>query len=248
MEARARTCTTDGCGKPHRARGLCSTHYNQLKPDRHQKAVVPCAHCQTPCVKDVGRDRRYAGLFCSLACRDAWRVATGNNPHPTAEASKAGREAARAVRESRRFKARARLRRAARGTRGSRWVAGACHRCGMAFTAAGGGDDKARYCSDGCAKRARGSRRRARERNAEVERYSRHAIFERDGWRCHICRRKVLRDAVVPDPKAPTIDHLLPLSKGGGDTPANVATAHFICNSIKSDGAGPYGDQLPLIG
>jgi 5-methylcytosine-specific restriction endonuclease McrA len=52
---------------------------------------------------------------------------------------------------------------------------------------------------------------------------------------------------VVPHSLAPTIDHLIPLARGGGDTPANVATAHFICNSIKSDGAGRRGDQLAIM-
>lgn len=29
------TCTVDGCDNPHRAKGLCSTHYNQRQPTRH---------------------------------------------------------------------------------------------------------------------------------------------------------------------------------------------------------------------
>ncbi|WP_431999318.1 HNH endonuclease [Streptomyces sioyaensis] len=125
---------------------------------------------------------------------------------------------------------------------------GRCGRCGTAFVAAALGDDAARYCSETCVKRSKSARRRARARSAEAERYSRHAIFERDGWRCHICRRAVRRSAPVPHPLAPTIDHLIPLAAGGSDTAANVATAHFLCNSIKSDRAGARGDQLALLG
>ena len=55
-------------------------------------------------------------------------------------------------------------------------------------------------------------------------------IFERDGHRCHLCGGKV-GTLPVPHPKAPTIDHLVPLCDGGADEPRNVATAHFICNS-----------------
>jgi 5-methylcytosine-specific restriction endonuclease McrA len=50
---------------------------------------------------------------------------------------------------------------------------------------------------------------------------------------------------VVPHPKAPTIDHIVPLSAGGDDTKANVQLACFLCNSIK----GSRGtQQLTLIG
>lgn len=38
-----------------------------------------------------------------------------------------------------------------------------------------------------------------------------------------------------PDPGSPSIDHILPISKGGNDTIANVQLAHFECNWIKGD-------------
>ncbi len=48
-----------------------------------------------------------------------------------------------------------------------------------------------------------------------------------------------------PEPLAPTIDHIVPISKSGDDTRANVQLAHFLCNSVK----GPRGSQqLALIG
>jgi 5-methylcytosine-specific restriction endonuclease McrA len=67
-------------------------------------------------------------------------------------------------------------------------------------------------------------RRKARLRRAETEPYSREEIAERDGWRCHLCRRPVSR-------KTWTIDHLVPVSRGGADTKANVRLAHHRCNS-----------------
>lgn len=242
-----RTCGMPNCPKPHRARGLCSTHYNQQHASteqRHAKQTVPCTWCQVDCVKDMGRERRYQGIFCSFACRDHWRTATGNNPSPSAEALAKGR----AVRAGKRWQAKLKLKQAARGSSGRTWVAGACERCGTQFTACAKGADIGRYCSLACLKRASNSRRRAREAGAESERYSRHAIFMRDGWRCHICRRLVRQAESTPHPLAPTIDHLVPLAQGGGDTAANVATAHFICNSTKGDRFTDRGDQLALIG
>jgi len=50
---------------------------------------------------------------------------------------------------------------------------------------------------------------------------------------------------VVPHAKAPTVDHVVPVSEGGDDTRANVQLAHFRCNSVK----GPRGSQqLALVG
>ncbi|MFE2563041.1 HNH endonuclease [Streptomyces mirabilis] len=210
--------------------------------------MVQCTWCKADCAKYVGQEQKYGGLFCSLTCRDLWRKATDNNPAPSREAAAKGAAAAKIARQSRRAKAKRRLRRAARGTRGGLWAGGRCERCGHAFLATAYGWDLPRYCSNRCAFRARNARRRARERNAVVERYSRIAIFERDGWRCHICRRSVQRNGRVPDPLAPTIDHLIPLVDGGADTAANVATAHFLCNSTKGERSGGNGDQLALIG
>jgi len=51
---------------------------------------------------------------------------------------------------------------------------------------------------------------------------------------------------VVPHPKAPTIDHIVPLAQGGDDTRDNVQLAHFECNWRKRD-AGE-SEQLRLIG
>lgn len=125
------------------------------------------------------------------------------------------------------------------------FVAGQCVRCGEGFVVAAGGS-LAAYCSERCQKRDSRSLRRARKRDAFVERVHRVRIFERDGWRCQICKKKVRRTTVVPHPLAPVLDHITPLADGGTHEPANVQCAHYLCNSIKSHGAA--NDQLRLIG
>ena len=78
------------------------------------------------------------------------------------------------------------------------------------------------------------------------ERYSRRQVFARDGWYCGICGLKTLKSRVVPHHKAPTIDHIIPLSEGGVDCMANVRCAHFICNSKRGN---RYNyDQLIMFG
>lgn len=70
-------------------------------------------------------------------------------------------------------------------------------------------------------------------------------LGHRDGWRCHLCRKGVRAELRVPDPAAPTFDHLVPVSDGGTDDPANLRLAHLGCNS-KRGNRGTV--QLMLIG
>lgn len=88
-------------------------------------------------------------------------------------------------------------------------------------------------------------RRRARKRDAFIENVYRKRVFDADGYRCHICSKKTDKTKQVPHPKAPTVDHVVPLSKGGTHEPANCRTACFMCNSLKSDGGG--GEQMLLL-
>jgi 5-methylcytosine-specific restriction endonuclease McrA len=108
-------------------------------------------------------------------------------------------------------------------------------------------------CSGACdavrvrrSKRDMKAKRRARKRTATVETVRRAKIFERDGWRCRLCGKVVARNKVVPHPRAPVLDHIIPLARGGTHEGRNVHTAHFICNSLKGDRA--VGEQLLLVG
>ena len=72
----------------------------------------------------------------------------------------------------------------------------------------------------------------------QVEPVSHPVVAERDGWRCAICRRRVTRETW-------SLDHVVPLSKGGAHTYANVVLAHKRCNSLR--GAGRFPVQAPLF-
>ncbi|WP_032794588.1 HNH endonuclease [Streptomyces sp. W007] len=60
-------------------------------------------------------------------------------------------------------------------------------------------------------------------------------VMERDGWLCHLCGEPIDRTQTAPEPHAPTLDHVIPIARGGGHTMTNIKAAHFICNSSKSD-------------
>ena len=95
-------------------------------------------------------------------------------------------------------------------------------------------------CGDECAnrRRSRASARRAAERrqllaSATIEDVDPYAVFERDDWRCYLCGRKVVA-SVVYRPDRATVDHVVPIAKGGAHSYDNVRTACNRCNSRKN--------------
>ena len=97
-----------------------------------------------------------------------------------------------------------------------------------------------RYCSVSCGKKA-GKRTarakgKARKRAATVEAVNPTRVFVRDGWLCHLCGGKTDKTRRgTYHPKAPELDHIVPLAKGGAHSYANTACAHRQCNAAKSD-------------
>jgi len=85
--------------------------------------------------------------------------------------------------------------------------------------------------------------RRSKKRGQPSESYTTGQIAERDGYRCGLCRRKVDMTLRRPNLRSASIDHIVPLSKGGDDTRANVQLAHLDCN-IKKSNAVEYAQQL----
>ena len=90
--------------------------------------------------------------------------------------------------------------------------------------------------------RAHKQRRRAAKQNTEIEHFTPAEIYQRDKWRCGICRKFVDRDLKYPDPLSPSLDHIIPLSRGGSHTRDNVQLAHLNCNCLKQDKLEHDGD------
>lgn len=78
-------------------------------------------------------------------------------------------------------------------------------------------------------------RRRARLLDAFVAPVDSATIWERDGGVCQLCREAIDPTLEWPDRMSRTIDHVVPLARGGTHEPANVQLAHAICNVIKGD-------------
>ena len=117
-----------------------------------------------------------------------------------------------------------------------------CASCGETFNASRANH---RWCSARCRNRHTGLIRSRSRSKPSAATYTDREIFERDGWRCHLCRKPVRQDVSRLHDEGATIDHIIPISLGGEDEPANVATAHWKCNRDK--GARAVGEQLALI-
>ena len=203
-----RTCTLPGCDKPHRAKGLCGTHYNQQNPNRYRKVIVQCSLCGEDCEKEAGRAKKYAALYCSIACRDADRKRACELP---------------ADHWARWYGATCPMR-PPKPKRRDEHVP--CAWCGEMFHATRW---PSLYCSERCARAIATRRRRAREASApgeftwaEVMR-----IHMLASGRCSYC------DVVTgeqPDP-----DHVVPLSRGGRNDIGNILPCCKQCNGDKGD-------------
>ena len=82
--------------------------------------------------------------------------------------------------------------------------------------------------------RSESQRRRALLRNATVEVFQDIDIYNRDNWICGICGEKVDKRFKGRNPKAVSLDHIKPLTKGGNHTMENCQCSHFGCNSSKN--------------
>jgi len=96
-----------------------------------------------------------------------------------------------------------------------------------------------RLYHDAC--RAKATRHRNRKKTVKrqgaktVDRIDVYEVAERDLGLCHICGDEVDLSLPRNSRMGPTLDHVIPISKGGLDLLDNVRLAHWICNIRKSD-------------
>jgi 5-methylcytosine-specific restriction endonuclease McrA len=60
-------------------------------------------------------------------------------------------------------------------------------------------------------------------------------LFELHGWMCWVCKHIISPHLRMPNNMAATVEHIIPLCKGGTHTWDNVAPAHAVCNFSKAD-------------
>lgn len=225
MPAGARICEVDDCEKPHRARGMCVTHYNNSMPrdKRRPKVVRPCDWCGVLCDKEANASRKHR--FCSYRCRDKHRnheSKARKYPVGPVERRSAGpkpRLAALVVRVPRTF------------------VSGTCPQCGEWFTDR---QSQARFCSQKCGKNYNRRMKRWRDGHEDgVPRATRLAVYLRDGGVCQLCFGPVDMTLDTNHRLGATVDHIVCQSwtEEPDHSAENLRLAHRICNSLRRDQA-----------
>jgi predicted nucleic acid-binding Zn ribbon protein len=249
----SRPCTRGGCEQRIIARGLCPSHYNQEhQPNRHAKKLKPCTNCGKEVLKGAGGGRIY-GVVCSDACRtqlmhqnsklpqDHWALWFGKaSPWPrygwsdclvcTTKFPPKGL-GQKYCSKSCGWKAET-IRNGGMSVEQRLAIVRDCARCGDQFNSQHPGRI---HCSDLCRDLA-ATERGARLHHGWIRSTMREAIYERDGHECWLCGEAVDYTADAKrDDWAPSLDHVVPRSKGGTHDASNLRTAHRWCNSVRSD-------------
>ena len=131
-----------------------------------------------------------------------------------------------------------------------------CAECGKEFTAFSIQQVVCKDCHDKQEKEKQKARKRLREakakKNGKIEwNISLEKLIQRDEGISKICGRQVdTEDYYYTDEgyfiagdNYPSIDHIIPLAKGGTHTWDNIQLAHRHCNSIKSDNIIEYEEE-----
>lgn len=105
-----------------------------------------------------------------------------------------------------------------------------------------------KYCSNECRKKYHNTvhseiRKRYKRNNGHIDKtITLEKLIKRDNNVCYICNRECnLNDytfsgnTFIAGNYYPSIDHVIPIAKGGTHEWNNIRLAHRICNSLKSD-------------
>lgn len=216
------TCLRPDCAEPVRARDLCRRHYGEA----HRRGLIPPSKAPRTCRwPDCNDDAKCRGL----CIRDYWR--------------------AKGV-----------------GTWDEPWLVWRlpieCEWCGVEFTPF---RSDGMFCSSACSvasfndrnpghaamrskkrqerhpdrHRMKEQRRRAQKARTQVEYFTETEIRATHGDDCHLCSLPIDYDLRWPDPMSPSIDHVIPLSRGGGHTLRNCQMSHLRCNVAKGNRVAP---------
>lgn len=112
-----------------------------------------------------------------------------------------------------------------------------CRECGASFAPV---PATKVFCSEACSnkdhRRTAKKRYKARLRGVKVEPVNPTLVFQRDRWMCQLCGKPTLKSARgTCNPRAPELDHIQPLSKGGEHSYRNTQCTCRACNHAKSD-------------
>lgn len=225
-------------GTQRRTTRYCSVACrNKANPRNAALRTAKCGFCG-----EKFQSKRSGAMYCSRECNNRAAYAVRYPPILPRECEYCG-EIYQPVKKSARY--------CGKECQGKAWydrnytpiipvmITVACEYCEMKFQA---WRTTRKYCSKRCDFYAHPDRW-ARSHKARAERYGveyegdidRLEILDRDNWVCHICSRPIGQSYVWPDGRMGSMDHVVPVSKGGPHTSDNLKAAHLICNIQKSN-------------
>jgi 5-methylcytosine-specific restriction endonuclease McrA len=216
---------------PKESRGYPSTS----KPTK-PKVERNCLNCQTTFITSISFQK-----FCSEPCnRDHQNILRGHRPASQNGRSKICQHCSREMEGRPRFFCDNYCRKRVV----YRLPPPADIPCEVCSTMFRPRDKYARHCSPRCCNKKRSDKiQPIKRRGQKVVPYE---VFHRDKWICQFCGVKTLKSLRgTYEPRAPEIDHIVPLTMGGEHTYKNCHTACRACNSRK--GARIAG-QLRMFG
>lgn len=201
-----RTCTLDGCDRPHYCKGICKPCYRRDYYRRNRESALAYAKAAYEPEKQRARHQRlkhdpqYQAV--RKAAYDRWR-----REHP--DRAKA---ATQAWRDANRERVRA-TQQAWIEANPEQWL---------------------------LLRRAASRTRKLRMKQQAVDLVNYPAIIKRDGMICHLCHEEI---AGLEDLH---FDHVVPVSRGGEHSMANIKAAHAACNMRKGSKLVSELDWLPV--
>ncbi len=209
------TCTEEGCDRPQFSKGLCVIHYRRIQRAGN-KVRCSVEGCNKPSLAQNLCPKHYSRM---LQGRDLLQEPVRINGGKCS-------------------------------VEGCEKVATQCGMCPMHYTRMRNHGDvnfvvhvqkHATKEESLEARRQNGRRHRYQKRSRSgslSERWTKAQVVEKSNGICALCGEPIDMTLKNPDRFSFSIDHIIPLNKGGSNLFDNVQAAHLRCNCIKQDKVG----------
>lgn len=239
---------TDDYGYVHGLRKYCSINCRP-KPPRKIEIPTACGYCNAPLnqSRKGGYPKHHCNRLCSnraralrlkesrqknlicIECNNSFRAAGDKRKYCTQEC-RIKNQRKRQLQESREYFA-------------NLYPNGIKHKicrwCSQPMEVSAKRSYSGRLYHPDCSKEAEKARYRMkvvkRQKQLNPQRISHEQVVREYGSDCHICNEPIDLTLSRTSKLGLTVDHLIPLSRGGTDTLDNLRPAHWTCNRRKSD-------------
>lgn len=205
--------------------------WREQNPDWNKKIIKKCEWCGDD--YSVPKRNAHQARFCSDKCRDTWWSRVVNGHKPMEEYIK---ELEQQKEETARIK---------EAERKARIKTKVCTECGETFETI---QPNQLTCSKECSRLRKNRLRwhykekRYNETNLIDKDITVKVLYKRDKGICYICGGKCdfkdytqINGHFTAGPTYPSVDHIIPIARGGKHAWDNVKLAHHKCNGLKSD-------------